>query len=81
MTINFYRTIMFHHMEIPLHDSYGSLEYWKARRSMRYNTELYKIANNYRLKYFNSTNEQDNTKRPSNWENEEVKKHIEFHHD
>ncbi|KAK2577524.1 hypothetical protein KPH14_003615 [Odynerus spinipes] len=71
-----YRSIMFDHMEIPLHDSYGSQEYWRARRSMRYNTELYEIANDYRATYLNSTNKNDNTDRPSDWTEEKKKRNA-----
>lgn len=65
-----YKSIMFDHMEIALHDEYGSKEYWKARRSMRYNSELYDIAKNYRKIYLNSTDENDNTDRPTDWTKE-----------
>ncbi|XP_029169844.1 GDP-fucose protein O-fucosyltransferase 2 isoform X2 [Nylanderia fulva] len=65
-----YKSIMFDHMEIALHDEYGSKEYWKARRSMRYNSELYNIAKNYRKTYLNSTDENDNTDRPADWTKE-----------
>lgn len=64
------RSIMFDHMEIPLHDHYGSQEYWRARRSMRYNAELYSIANEYRKEILNSTDEKDNTRRPRDWTQE-----------
>ncbi|XP_050489375.1 GDP-fucose protein O-fucosyltransferase 2 isoform X3 [Bombus huntii] len=67
---NVYRSIMFDHMEIALHDFYGTKEYWKARRSMRYNSELYNIANEYRKTFLNSTNEHDKTERPDDWTKE-----------
>lgn len=63
---------MFDHMEIALHDEYGSKEYWKARRSMRYNSELYNIANEYRRTFLNSTDQNDNTERPIDWTKEKV---------
>lgn len=63
---------MFDHMEIALHDEYGSKEYWKARRSMRYNPELYNIANKYRKSFLNSTDHDDNTERPIDWTKEKV---------
>lgn len=63
---------MFDHMEVALHDSYGSKEYWRARRSMRYNSELYNIANEYRRTFLNSTNDSDKTERPVNWMKEMV---------
>lgn len=59
-------------MEIALHDEYGSKEYWKARRSMRYNSELYNIAKNYRKTFLNSTDENDYTERPADWTKEKV---------
>jgi len=63
---------MFDHMEIALHDEYGSKEYWRARRSMRYNSELYDIAKDYRRLFLNSTDKNDNTERPADWTKEVV---------
>ncbi|KAJ8686397.1 hypothetical protein QAD02_022191 [Eretmocerus hayati] len=62
-----YRTVMFDHMEVPLHDVYGSAKYWKARRSMRYNKELYSIANEFRLMYLDSNDVDDRVERPEDW--------------
>jgi len=59
-------------MEIALHDEYGSKEYWRARRSMRYNSELYDIAKDYRRLFLNSTDKNDNTERPADWTKEVV---------
>lgn len=39
---------------------------------MRYNSELYDIAKNYRKTFLNSTNENDNTGRPTDWTKEKV---------
>ncbi|XP_046838618.1 GDP-fucose protein O-fucosyltransferase 2 isoform X1 [Vespa crabro] len=72
----FHRSVMFDHMEIPLHDSYGSKDYWRARRSMRYNSELYDIASDFRAKYLNSTDKDDNTERPSDWIQEKKKRNA-----
>lgn len=58
---------MFDHMEIALHDHYGSAEYWTARRSMRYNSELHEEADEFRKKFLNSTNLNDNIKKSSDW--------------
>lgn len=69
---NIYRSVMFDHMEIALHDFYGTKEYWKARRSMRYNSELYDIANEFRKSFFNSSNKYDKTERPDDWTKEKV---------
>lgn len=63
---------MFGHMEIPLHNSYGSLEYWTARRSMRYNSKLFEVANDFRLNYLNSNDFDDNTIKPDDWRLEKV---------
>lgn len=67
---------MFHHMEIPLHDYYGSVDFWRARRSMRYNSALYKIADEFRKKYLNSTDERDNIKRPNDWRDEKDRRNA-----
>lgn len=69
-----YKSVMFDHMEIALHDEYGSKEYWKARRSMRYTSELYDIAANYRRTFLNSTDETDNTERPVDWTEEKSRR-------
>ncbi|XP_076234354.1 O-fucosyltransferase 2 isoform X2 [Calliopsis andreniformis] len=71
-----YRSVMFDHMEIALHDFYGSQEYWKARRSMRYNSELYSIANAYRETFLNSTDKNDNTERPDDWTKEKSRRNA-----
>lgn len=73
---NVYRSVMFDHMEIALHDSYGSREYWRARRSMRYNPELYSVANEYRETFLNSTNDRDNTARPNDWTKEKRRRNA-----
>lgn len=67
-----HRSIMFDRMEIALHDEYGSKEYWRARRSMRYNSKLYAIAEDYRKAFLNSTNADDNTERPADWTKEKL---------
>ncbi|XP_058794210.1 GDP-fucose protein O-fucosyltransferase 2 isoform X2 [Phymastichus coffea] len=64
---NLYKTIMFDHMEIPLHSDYGSANYWKARRSMRYNKILYRIAEEFRSTYLKSNDFDDKTERPKDW--------------
>ncbi|XP_071570352.1 GDP-fucose protein O-fucosyltransferase 2 isoform X3 [Temnothorax nylanderi] len=71
-----YRSIMFDRMEIALHDEYGSKEYWRARRSMRYNSELYDIAEKYRKTFLNSTNVNDNTERPADWTKEKNRRNA-----
>ncbi|XP_043280500.1 GDP-fucose protein O-fucosyltransferase 2 isoform X2 [Venturia canescens] len=65
-----YRSFMFDRMEIALHDHYGSQEYWRARRSMRYNELLYKTANEFRLKNLKSEDTKDKTPRIADWTEE-----------
>lgn len=69
-----YRSVMFDHMEIALHDFYGSREYWLARRSMRYNSELYRTARIYRRNFLNSTDEEDGIERSEDWSDENGEK-------
>ena len=69
---NYPRIILFENAETVLHDYFGDGEYWKARRSMRFNEKLVTIANNYRRDYLGSTNELDLVQRPENWMNEKV---------
>ncbi|XP_014471925.1 PREDICTED: GDP-fucose protein O-fucosyltransferase 2 isoform X2 [Dinoponera quadriceps] len=71
-----YRSVMFDHMEIALHDEYGLKEYWKARRSMRYNTELYNMAKEYRRTFLNSTDKNDKTERPVDWTKEKSRRNV-----
>lgn len=71
-----YGSIVFDHMEIALHDVYGSREFWRARRSMRYNSELYEIANNFRQRELNSNDVDDFTERPDNWQEEKDRRNA-----
>lgn len=63
-------SVILSHAEIVLHDVWGNREYWRARRSMRFNEELTAIADEYRSTIFNSTNESDGVLRPANWQDE-----------
>ncbi|XP_018322951.1 GDP-fucose protein O-fucosyltransferase 2 isoform X2 [Agrilus planipennis] len=69
-----YRTILFDHAEVALHDWFGDRLYWQARRSMRFNRELVEIANIFRENFLNSTDMFDNTIRPLDWREERVKR-------
>ncbi|XP_076175466.1 O-fucosyltransferase 2 isoform X2 [Ptiloglossa arizonensis] len=71
-----YSSVVFDHMEIALHNVYGSQEYWRARRSMRYNSELYNIANKYRRDFLNSTDKDDGTERPNDWSKEKNRRNA-----
>ncbi|XP_012289250.1 GDP-fucose protein O-fucosyltransferase 2 isoform X2 [Orussus abietinus] len=65
-----YSSVAFDHMEVALHDSYGSQNYWRARRSMRYNSELYEIAKKFREQFLHSNDVKDQTIRSSDWTKE-----------
>lgn len=58
--------------ETVLHDYWGGIEYWNARRSMRFNEYLKNVADTFRELVLNSTDENDNTQRPDDWRNETV---------
>lgn len=58
--------------ETVLHDYWGGAEYWMARRSMRFNSYLVEVADEFRSDIFNSTDEFDGTERPEDWRNEKV---------
>ncbi|CAO1416757.1 unnamed protein product [Diamesa hyperborea] len=64
------RIVLFANAETALHDFFGDEEYWKARRSMRFNNELITIANNYRRDFFESEDKKDLVQRPVKWINE-----------
>ncbi|GLV36279.1 O-fucosyltransferase 2 [Carabus blaptoides fortunei] len=63
-------SILFDHAEIVLHDRFGDRTFWEARRSMRFSKKLRFIANEFREKYLNSTDELDNTFIPEDWTTE-----------
>uniref|UniRef100_A0A915D7K3 GDP-fucose protein O-fucosyltransferase 2 n=1 Tax=Ditylenchus dipsaci TaxID=166011 RepID=A0A915D7K3_9BILA len=54
--------------ETILHDRFGDVFYWKARRSMRYAKKLVEIGNRFRLEHFNSTDQTDRTPLADDWE-------------
>jgi len=56
--------------EILLHDHWGGVAFWTARRSMRFAIKLEQIAAAFRFVYFNSTDENDKVQRPPMWEYE-----------
>uniref|UniRef100_A0A914PLH2 GDP-fucose protein O-fucosyltransferase 2 n=1 Tax=Panagrolaimus davidi TaxID=227884 RepID=A0A914PLH2_9BILA len=60
-------TVFIDRAETILHDSFGNNIYWKIRRSMRYASNLYKIAEEYRQKYLDSNSETDKIVFPEIW--------------
>lgn len=67
--------MLFAHAETALHDFFGDSEYWRARRSMRFNKYLQAIGNAYRMDFLGSTDEKDNVQRPALWTDEKVSFH------
>lgn len=65
-------SVLFDHAEVALHDAFGDRLYWQARRSMRFNKELRKIAEDFRRRYLNSSDEMDDTSLPEDWRSEKV---------
>lgn len=59
--------------ETVLHDHWGGAEYWMARRSMRFNSNLKEVANAFRSEDLNSTDTLDGIKRSSDWRDDTVK--------
>lgn len=70
------KTILIDHAEIALHDYFGGKVYWQARRSMRFNLELRKIAEEFRMNYLNSNDIDDNTVLPDDWRDEKPKRNA-----
>ncbi|XP_060536544.1 GDP-fucose protein O-fucosyltransferase 2 [Cylas formicarius] len=68
------KTILVDHAEVMLHDRFGDKTYWMARRSMRFNKELRKIALKFRENYLNSTDRGDNTFLEADWRNDKPKR-------
>lgn len=66
------RIVLFLQAETILHDYFGDVEYWKVRRSMRFNKNLIQIADTYRNDYLGSTNDLDLIQRPEDWIQEKV---------
>ncbi|KAG8230145.1 hypothetical protein J437_LFUL010396 [Ladona fulva] len=67
---NIARTVMVDRAEIMLHDEFGSPEYWRARRSMRFAHHLVAEAKEFRKMRLNSTDIKDETLRPLSWMDE-----------
>lgn len=72
IAINFCRSILIEHAEVALHDNFGNKQYWKARRSMRFNKQLTHVAAEFRKTFLNSTDNEDNTILPDDWSHEKV---------
>ncbi|RXG69129.1 GDP-fucose protein O-fucosyltransferase 2 [Armadillidium vulgare] len=64
---NLSESVLIDHAEILMHDNFGSLEYWAARRSMRFATHLISEASNYRKTFLDSDDVRDKTKMSEDW--------------
>lgn len=67
------RIVFVDRTETILHDVFGDVFYWKARRSMRYAEHLIEYGGIFRRETFNSTDENDKTIMGDDWRL--VKKH------
>ncbi|VDM67218.1 unnamed protein product [Strongylus vulgaris] len=71
--LNEYRdknSIFIDRAEAILHQNYGDVHYWEARRSMRYAKYLIKVGNEFRKQRLSSTDELDRTQLPSSFRDE-----------
>uniref|UniRef100_A0A182XXR1 GDP-fucose protein O-fucosyltransferase 2 n=1 Tax=Anopheles stephensi TaxID=30069 RepID=A0A182XXR1_ANOST len=64
------RYVLVLNAEIVLHDLWGNVDYWAARRSMRFAEELVEVAARFRAEFLNSSDQQDRTVRPARWTDE-----------
>lgn len=69
-------SVMVDRAETILHENFGDVNYWKARRSMRYSKELVEAADSFRDKYLDSDDENDNTHLVPDWRKERAKRNA-----
>uniref|UniRef100_A0A914CFM1 GDP-fucose protein O-fucosyltransferase 2 n=1 Tax=Acrobeloides nanus TaxID=290746 RepID=A0A914CFM1_9BILA len=65
--------LMVDRSETILHDHFGDIHYWRARRSMRYSKAVIEMGDNFRREAFNSNDMDDRTVIQDNWQNTEKK--------
>lgn len=72
-------TVYVRNAEIVLHDRFGDVEYWRARRSMRFASTLHAEATTFRRNELNQLDVDDDNdnellllQRPSHWQDEKV---------
>jgi len=61
------KSIMLDRAENVLHDWFGDVNYWGARRSMRFAKHLVDIADDYRADFLDSYDKKDNTVVSQDW--------------
>ncbi|KAL1140243.1 hypothetical protein AAG570_000175 [Ranatra chinensis] len=59
--------VMVDYAEVALHERFGDAEYWRCRRSMRFNRDLVEEATRFRAVFLNSSDVTDGTLRPRDW--------------
>uniref|UniRef100_A0A1I7TMJ6 GDP-fucose protein O-fucosyltransferase 2 n=1 Tax=Caenorhabditis tropicalis TaxID=1561998 RepID=A0A1I7TMJ6_9PELO len=69
-------TVMIDRGETILHENFGDVHYWNARRSMRYSNDLVEIGNSFRRKYLDSDDERDKTEMVSDWKKERARRNA-----
>uniref|UniRef100_A0AAZ3QIX7 GDP-fucose protein O-fucosyltransferase 2 n=1 Tax=Oncorhynchus tshawytscha TaxID=74940 RepID=A0AAZ3QIX7_ONCTS len=60
-------SVMLDKAETVLHDHYAGKDYWDTRRSMVFSKHLRLLGDEFRAKYLNSTDEQDQTVYNEDW--------------
>uniref|UniRef100_A0A915HTI6 GDP-fucose protein O-fucosyltransferase 2 n=1 Tax=Romanomermis culicivorax TaxID=13658 RepID=A0A915HTI6_ROMCU len=66
------QSILFDRAETVLHDTFGDVTYWQARRSMRYNKRLVEIGNEFRRLELKSTDLDDKTFMQEDWTKDKI---------
>ncbi|CAB3403492.1 unnamed protein product [Caenorhabditis bovis] len=69
-------SIMIDRAETVLHEHYGEVDYWRARRSMRYSELLIAIGNEFREKFLESTDRMDKTIMEQDWTKERARRNA-----
>lgn len=64
-----FKSLMIDRAETMMHARFGDLEYWTARRSMRFAKRLTKVSDEFRAEHLDSNDKKDNTVKTIKWEN------------
>jgi len=71
-----YKSIMLDRAENVLHDWFGDVNYWGARRSMRFAKHLVKIAEDFRKDILSSNDVDDNTVVDKDWRKHKAERTV-----
>ena len=66
------KTLMLDRAEQLIHEHFGGVDYWTARRSAVFSKQLVAVANEIRKDFLDSDDERDDTVRPEKWEDYQV---------